>query len=111
MGWRGDTGTGACDVTDLRKAARGRDCQVRLPGICNFNPETTVLAHIRRGGVNGIGRKPNDLAAVLACSDCHDEIDRRTHRMGSKDLDCALIDAWARTIDLWAREGLIGRKK
>lgn len=98
-------------MTDLRAAARGRPCQVRLPGICNHDPETTVLAHIRRGGVNGMGRKPNDLAAVLACSSCHDEIDRRTRRLDIRDIDGALIDAWARTIDLWAREGLIGRKK
>ena len=30
---------------NLRKLAKGRDCQVRLPGICNGNPETVVLAH------------------------------------------------------------------
>ena len=32
---------------DYRKEAKGRECMVRLPGICNFNPETTVLAHYR----------------------------------------------------------------
>ncbi|ECK2143415.1 DUF1364 domain-containing protein, partial [Salmonella enterica subsp. enterica serovar Enteritidis] len=32
-------------MADLRKAARGRECQVRIPGYCNHNPETTVLAH------------------------------------------------------------------
>ncbi|MWQ11334.1 nuclease domain-containing protein, partial [Glaesserella parasuis] len=26
---------------DLRKEAKGRECQVRLPGVCNFNAETT----------------------------------------------------------------------
>ena len=31
--------------TKLTKAARGRECQVRIPGVCNGNPETTVLAH------------------------------------------------------------------
>lgn len=34
-------------MADLRKAARGRECQVRIPGVCNGNPETTILAHIR----------------------------------------------------------------
>lgn len=34
-------------MADLRKAARGRECQVRIPGVCNGNPETSVLAHIR----------------------------------------------------------------
>lgn len=34
-------------MADLRKAARGRECQVRIPGVCNGNSETSVLAHIR----------------------------------------------------------------
>ncbi|MBC7213069.1 MAG: DUF1364 family protein, partial [Pseudomonas sp.] len=25
----------------VRESARGQDCTVRIPGICNFNPETT----------------------------------------------------------------------
>lgn len=104
-------------MTDLRKAAKGRECALRLPNICNHNPETTVLAHIRRGGVAGKGQKPNDLLGVLACSSCHDEIDRRTRiiekceECGLSELDGYIIDGWARTIDLWAREGLIGGKR
>ncbi|EOO3821306.1 nuclease domain-containing protein, partial [Escherichia coli] len=27
-------------MADLRKAARGRECQVRIPGVCNGNSET-----------------------------------------------------------------------
>ncbi len=30
-------------MADLRKAARGRECQVRIPGVCNGNSETSVL--------------------------------------------------------------------
>lgn len=66
-------------MADLRKAARGRECQVRIPGVCNGNPETSVLAHIRLTGLCGTGTKPPDLIATIACSACHDEIDRRTH--------------------------------
>ena len=66
-------------MADLRKAARGRECQVRIPGVCNGNPETSVLAHIRLAGLCGTGIKPPDLIATIACSACHDEIDRRTH--------------------------------
>ncbi|EER1376654.1 DUF1364 domain-containing protein, partial [Escherichia coli] len=29
-------------MADLRKAARSRECQVRIPGVCNGNPETSV---------------------------------------------------------------------
>ena len=57
-------------MADLRKAARGRECQVRIPGVCNGNPETSVLAHIRLAGLCGTGIKPPDLIATIACSAC-----------------------------------------
>ena len=63
-------------MADLRKAARGRECQVRIPGVCNGNPETSVLAHIRLTGLCGTGTKLPELIATIACSACHDEIDR-----------------------------------
>jgi len=66
-------------MTDLRKLARGRDCTVRLDGICNGNPETTVLAHFRMLGISGLGIKSPDLIGAWACSACHDAIDRRAH--------------------------------
>ncbi|EFQ1887951.1 DUF1364 domain-containing protein, partial [Escherichia coli] len=55
-------------MADLRKAARGRECQVRIPGVCNGNSETSVLAHIRLAGLCGTGTKPPDLIATIACS-------------------------------------------
>lgn len=58
-------------MTDLRKAARGRPCMVRLPGICNHDPDTTVLAHVRLIGVSGMGTKAHDALGTWACSDCH----------------------------------------
>ncbi len=30
----------------VRDSARGQDCTVRIPGTCNFDPATTVLAHL-----------------------------------------------------------------
>ena len=53
-------------MADLRKAARGRECQVRIPGVCNGNPETSVLAHIRLAELCGTGTKPPDLIATIA---------------------------------------------
>jgi hypothetical protein len=61
----------------LRTLAQGQPCMVRIPGVCNGNPETTVLAHIRRGNVAGMGQKPPDLCGVWACSSCHDVMDMR----------------------------------
>ena len=63
---------------NLRREARGRECQIRLPGICNFNAETTVLAHFRLSGVSVAGIKPPDLLGAWACSACHAKVDTDT---------------------------------
>lgn len=60
--------------TKITRAAKGQDCQVRIPGVCNFNPETTVLAH-RPGGPMG-GKNP-DYQGAFCCSSCHDAVDGR----------------------------------
>lgn len=93
--------------TKLTRAARGRECQVRCPGICNHNPETTVLAHYRLAGTNGMGCKPNDLQGAWACSDCHDWIDSRRRQ---EDRDLARLyhaEGVMRTQDILIREGVI----
>ena len=82
---------------NLRKFAQGKKCQLRIPCICNFDPETTVLAHIRRGGVAGVGQKPPDLCGVHACSNCHDVVDgRRPYTIN--DLDGIILDGLVRTL-------------
>ena len=82
---------------------------VRLPGICNFNSETVVLAHIRLQGVSGMGMKSPDLIGAWACSACHDELDGRTHKSGlSRDeLRLAHYDGMVRTICQLDKEGLV----
>ena len=60
--------------TKKQQAARNADCTLRIPGCCNWDPETTVLAHVG----SGTAKRKNDAYAVFACSDCHDAIDRRT---------------------------------
>lgn len=77
----------------LRRLARGQVCMVRLQGICNWRPETTVLAHIRRAGIAGMGQKPPDTCAVFACSDCHDAIDVRTRNRTLHVIADVLLDA------------------
>ena len=59
-------------MSKITKSAKGEDCTVRLPAICNGNPETTVFAHINGGGM---GRKYSDLHCAYACSDCHAWLD------------------------------------
>lgn len=93
---------------DLRKAAKGRPCMVRLPDICNHNPETTVLAHIRMAGLSGMGIKADDLLGAWACSSCHDAIDRRNHTDLDRDYVRLLhLEGMARTIAALRKEDLI----
>jgi len=92
----------------LRKEARGRDCMVRLVGICNHNPETTVLAHVRMAGISGMGLKGDDLLGAWACSSCHDAIDRRRYTDLDRDfVRLAHLEGVIRTITVLRREGKV----
>lgn len=91
----------------ITKAARGRDCTVRIPGVCNGDPETVVLAHYRLAGTCGTGMKPNDLQAAWACSACHDAIDGRTGSSSIRDYRIYHAEGCFRTIDTLVREGLV----
>ncbi|WP_430318312.1 DUF1364 domain-containing protein [Pseudomonas nitroreducens] len=87
----------------LRKSARGRECTVRIPGHCNHNPETVVLAHLPCGS-KGIGMKGHDQMAVFSCSSCHDVLDGRTPgEVDWKDILRALDE----TQTIWIQEGLM----
>ena len=61
-------------VSKITKSAQGEECQVRLPGVCNYNSETVVFAHI--GGA-GMALKQPDSEGAYCCSACHDVLDRR----------------------------------
>lgn len=63
-------------MSKLRESARGEHCTIEVAGVCNYNPETVVLCHIRMPGT-GIARKPHDIHGVYGCSNCHDALDRR----------------------------------
>ncbi|CAK9889185.1 DUF1364 domain-containing protein [Pseudomonas fluorescens] len=92
----------------LTKAARGRECQVRIPGVCNGDPNTTVLAHYRMAGTCGVGMKPNDLQGAHACSACHDACDGRSKTMFSRDeLRFMHLEGVVRTLDILVSEGKV----
>ncbi len=87
----------------LRESARGRDCTLRLPGVCTFDPATTVLAHLPCGQ-RGVGLKSLDVVACFACVACHDAIDgRRKAEFDAFDL----LRALAETQAVWINEGLL----
>ena len=82
---------------------------VRIPGICNGDAETTVLAHLNGGGM---GMKRPDTSAAWACSSCHDAIDGRRdigREFGYKDCEIRemFLDGIIRTQEQLIREGKI----
>jgi hypothetical protein len=62
----------------LRESAQGKDCQLRIPGVCNGNPETVVWCHLNGQEYGkGMGHKAHDLFGFYGCSACHDVYDGR----------------------------------
>jgi Protein of unknown function (DUF1364) len=92
-------------MTALRKSAKGRDCTVRIPGICNFDSDTTVLAHL---GGGGMGMKRNDLFGAFCCHACHQVIDGAVPSIISKStLKLYHLEGMVRTQEIWLAEGKI----
>lgn len=88
----------------LRRSAYQQDCTMNVAGVCNYNPETTVLAHISvEGGT--MGGKTHDFSAVFACSHCHSWYD---NYLGAEDeLYFYSRRALVRTWEKWIEQGLI----
>jgi hypothetical protein len=95
-------------MSKLRKSARNRECQVRIPDVCNFNPETTILAHLNSGGM---GQKAPDLFGAFCCSDCHAWLDGGYvwHPCEEPFIykDLCHHEGVIRTQEIWLREGLL----
>ena len=59
-------------VSKLTRSAKGEECQIRIPGVCNHDNTTTVLAHLNGAGM---GTKHADLHGAYSCSRCHAVVD------------------------------------
>jgi hypothetical protein len=66
-------------VSKVRQSARGEDCTLRFPGICNWNNETTVFCHSNRSS-DGKGMGMKAKIGAYGCSACHDVLDGRAPR-------------------------------
>ena len=82
---------------NLRKEARGRECQIRIPYICNGDPDTVVLCHLPSGAMGG---KSLDIHGAYGCSACHDAVDGRSNTDYPPEL-----------LKLWLHEAVIRTQK
>lgn len=88
--------------------ARNQPCCLRLPGICNRNPETTVSAHIRDRH-KGMAQKASDHSVVFCCHACHDYLDVGfvSGKISDADLLRAIITGLQETWEILIRDGII----
>ncbi len=94
-------------MSKLRKSARGQSCLIRIPGVCNWNPETTCLCHYNGGGM---GMKMDDMEGAFGCSDCHAAVDGKPtvkHGFSPADIKLMFLEAGIRTRDFWRKNGFI----
>jgi len=93
----------------MRQSARGEACTLRIAHVCNYDPSTTVLAHLPDES-HGMAKKSDDISACFACSACHDVIDGRNkwpNISGVSEVEYrdwymrrAMVRTWRRWIEL-----------
>jgi len=94
-------------MSKLRESAKGQACTLNIVGVCNYNEETTVLAHLP-SEFKGMGNKSPDYCAAFCCSNCHDAIDGRTHDGELfADKEFYMRRAMVRTWKIWIEDGLV----
>ena len=97
---------------NLRQFARNKPCQVRIYGVCSYDDAQTVLAHLRVGGVAGMGQKPPDLAGVHCCGPCHSVIDGRTKTdLTRVQLESHMLHGLVRTLKIVSEEYEVKQKQ
>lgn len=88
----------------IREAARGQDCTFNIAYVCNYDPSTTVLAHLPDES-HGMGQKADDISAAFCCSACHDLADFRVGNAHYKEnaefyMRRAMVRTWRKLIEM-----------
>lgn len=92
----------------LRDSARMEECTLQFEGVCNHDPETTVLCHLPDES-HGMGRKSDDISVCYGCSACHDLLDGRGENRNTVLIgaDWTYRRAQTRTLRRMIEKGLI----
>ena len=90
--------------TKITQSAKGENCALRIPGVCNFNSETTVFAHNNGAGM---ALKAHDIHGCYACSDCHNWLDKTSTRDDKRIFAQELLRAMIETQSILIQKGLI----
>lgn len=95
----------------IRDSANGEQCHMRLAGVCNGQPDTTVWSHWPGLDADrGMGLKALDLCGCYTCSACHDAIDGRSMLpagLNRHEVVVAWLAGHLRSLVTLARKGLV----
>ena len=95
-------------MSKITESAKGQDCDIRIPYICNHNPDTVVHCHLPDGTGGRMGGKSLDINGVRGCSACHDCLDGRMKTHWTRDEVLLMAyEGQQRTLRKLVREGLI----
>lgn len=98
-------------MSKITESARGVECQIRIPFVCNGNRETTVWCHANGSAAGkGIGMKSPDPLGAFGCSACHDAYDRRTplpKGQCREDIELAFHEGHLRSLNILLNRGLV----
>ena len=92
----------------IRDSAKGEDCTLNIPSVCNYDPETTVLCHFTLHD-GGSARLNGELSSGYGCVRCHNVIDRREYldSQSATDLEFYMRRSMVRTLDRLFEKGLL----
>ena len=97
-------------MSKITESARGMECQIRIPLVCNHDNSTTVWAHANGSAAGkGIGQKRLDALGAYACSACHDVVDGRVPRPFGWSREAVKLAFWeghARSLRMLIEKGL-----
>lgn len=98
-------------MSRITASANGEDCQVRIPGICTFDPAKTIWSHCRHGAAGkGRGIKALDIAGAYACTACdaaYDQLAGVPHTMTRAQVDLDWFMGHMRSLVILKDKGLI----
>lgn len=97
-------------MSRITESARGEECQVRIPGVCTFDPATTIWSHARHGSAGkGKGIKALDLCGAYACTACDAAYDQMigAKHMTREQIDLDWFHGHLRSLVILAKKGLI----
>jgi len=100
-------------MSKITESARGQDCLIRVPGICNHNPETVVFCHAPGAGMGrkSVFKSPDGKKVdygSYGCSACHDAVDGRIKTNYKQELlRLWFYEGTHRTTELLVEAGLL----